>query len=186
MKRTLPVVAAILLLTAAVVSAQAVDRWLHVYVKETGGKAETVRVNLPLSVAEKVLPAIQTDKLRGGKVKLRDVNVKGVDLRVLLEAVRGLGDGEFLTVESDKETVRAAKQGGYLIIKVQEGREGGDKVDVKIPFTVVEALLSGEEDELDILAAVRALNEHGDDVLVTVTDKSSTVRVWVDSRNTME
>jgi hypothetical protein len=82
--------------------------------------------------------------------------------------------------------VRVAKAGGYLLVKVQEGKGKSEKVDIKIPFSVVEALLSGEQDELDVLAAVRALSAHGDTELVTVTDKSETVRIWVDSKNSLE
>jgi len=34
------------------------DRWLHVRVISSDAKGETVRVNVPLELAEKVLPAI--------------------------------------------------------------------------------------------------------------------------------
>lgn len=189
MKRSLPILG-ILLLTAVVASAQAADRWLHVRVEKGGEKAESVRVNLPLTLAEKVLPAIHVDVLRGGKLKVRHITKHDIDLHAILEAVRELEDGEFLTVESDDETVRVAKEQGYLVAKVrQRNQEGNEtqKVDVKVPLAVVEALLSGEEeDELDIAAAVRALNQHGDEALMTVVDKNETVRVWVDSRPTME
>jgi len=38
------------------------DRWLHVRVISTNPKAKTVRVNVPLEMAEKVLPAINKDR----------------------------------------------------------------------------------------------------------------------------
>jgi hypothetical protein len=97
-----------------------------------------------------------------------------------------VGEAEFVTVESADETVRVAKQGGYLVATVDERTGSEDKVNVRIPFAVVEALLSGATDELDLLAAVRALSQHGDAVLVTVQDKNTSVRVWVDSRNVSE
>jgi TusA-related sulfurtransferase len=163
------------------------DRWLHVRVEKTGEEAESVRVNVPLTVAEKILPAIQARELRGGRLKIHHARIHGVDVRALLDAVSSLEDGEFLTVESDsKESVRLAKQGGYLLVKVDERDEKPEKVDIKIPFRVIEALLSGEEDELNLQAAVQALREHGDDVLVTVESPEETVRVWVDSENTAE
>ncbi len=59
-------------------------------------------------------------------------------------------------------------------------------MDIKVPLTVVEALLSAGKDELDVLAAVRALAAHGDTELVTVKDDKNTVRIWVDSHNTSE
>lgn len=50
-------------------------------------------------------------------------------------------------------------------------------------MSIVEALLSGAKDELDLAAAIRALSAHGDSILVTVEDGRNTVRVWVDSKN---
>jgi len=176
----------------------AADRWVHVKVEEGGTQGETVRINLPLSLAEKVLPAIHTEKLCDGKVKVSKVDVHDLDLRAVMEALRTAPDNEFITVESQHENVRVAKAGGNLLIKVQENKEtAGTKaktetktraetVNVTIPIPVVEALLSGAQDELDILAAVRALGAVGDTVLVSVDDQHSKVRIWVDSRNTME
>ena len=176
----------------------AADRWVHVKVEEGGTQGETVRINLPLSLAEKVLPAIHTEKLCDGKVKVGKVDVHDVDLRAIMEALRAAPDNDFITVESRHENVRVAKAGGNLLIKVQENKEtAGTKaktetktraetVNVTIPIPVVEALLSGAQDELDILAAVRALGAVGDTVLVSVDDQHSKVRIWVDSRNTME
>jgi hypothetical protein len=168
---------------------QAGERWLHVRVEQAGAEGEageTVRVNLPLKVAEKILPAIHADKLQQGRVRLPHAHVHGVDLRAVLEAIRELGDGEFLTVQSDDENVRVAKQGGYLLISVDEQKGDAEKVDIKLPFSVVEALLSGEKDELNVLAAIQALSQHEDEVLVTVQSEREMVRVWIDSKSTME
>ena len=177
-------------------AALAVDRWVHIKVEDGGANGEIVRVNVPLALAEKVLPAINTKELRGGKVKCNNAKIEEVDVRAILEAVRTAPDNEFVTVESKRNHVRVAKSAGHLLVKVQEWK-GADKdnpdakgkqetVDVSIPFPVIEALLSGEKDELDVLAAVRALGTIGDTVLVTVNDKDSKVRIWVDSRNTTE
>jgi hypothetical protein len=178
--------------------ALAADRWVHVKVEDGGAQGETVRINLPLSLAEKVLPAIHTDKLCAGKVKVSKGDIHDLDLRAVMEALRTAPDNEFITVESRHDNVRVAKAGGNLLIKVQENKEtAGTKaktetktraetVNVTIPIAVVEALLSGAQDELDILAAVRALGAVGDTVLVSVDDQHSKVRIWVDSRNTME
>jgi hypothetical protein len=178
--------------------ALAADRWVHVKVEEGGTQGETVRINLPLSLAEKVLPAIHTDKLCAGKVKVSKDDIHDLDLRAVMEALRTAPDNEFITVESRHDNVRVAKAGGNLLIKVQENKEtAGTKaktetktraetVNVTIPIPVVDALLSGAQDELDILAAVRALGAVGDTVLVSVDDQHSKVRIWVDSRNTME
>jgi len=166
------------------------DKWLHVHVQDgSGEEAERVKVNVPLSLAEAVIPAINVDKFHGGKVKIEvdgeDHGIQDVDFRKVLQALRDTKDGNFVTVEG-KDNIQVAKQGGYLIAKVREGSGSGTKVDVKVPFQVVEALLSGKDNELNIAAAVRALGEHGDGVLVTVDDQKSKVRIWVDSENESE
>lgn len=175
--------------------AAAADRWVHVKVIEAGEDGERVRINIPLSLAEKVLPTIKADKLRDGKIKIDEHTTDKVDLRAFLEAVRDAQDNEYVRVESSHEDIRVAKSGGFLLIKVQDfdpanrktSQPGEHKhrstVNVKVPFPVVNALLSGEKDELNVLAAIRVLSDYQDVDLVTLGDESSTVRVWVDSRN---
>lgn len=192
MRRVLPGLLSLLLAVTVALAppldgwAASNDRWLHVGVEKAGEEGESVRVNVPLAVAEKVLPAIHTRELEGGKLRIRHAQIHNVHLPALLAAIRTLDDGEFLTVESKDKNVRVAKEGGYLLVKVDERREKAERVDIKIPFSVVEALLSGEEGELNLLAAVQALNAHGDEALITVESDDETVRVWVDSKNTMD
>ena len=73
-----------------------------------------------------------------------------------------------------------------LVIKVRGDRGHPEKVDVKLPLPVVDALLSGPDDELNFVAAVRALKESGDGELVAVTDRSTVVRIWIDGKNGSE
>jgi hypothetical protein len=169
------------------------DRWLHVRVTSTESKNETVRVNVPLEMAEKVLPAINKDRLHNGKVRLDDHDMNGVDLKVLLDAVRSSKDGEYVTVQGSDADVRVAKQNGYMYVHVTEKNthdsekhaKGSDRnrVEVKVPMKVVDALFSAGKDELDVLAALRALSAHGDTELVSVKSDDNTVRVWLDSKN---
>jgi len=185
-------------ITRAQSAAQPTERWLHVSVNSTDADGETVRVNVPLALVEKVLPAISKNKLQSGKIRVNELRLNEVDLRAVFEAVRDTKDGEFVTVQSRKNNVRVAKEAGYLLVKVREMKEARktekpdekpaapfeERVDVRVPMSVVEALLSGAKEELDLVAAVRALSAHGDTILVTVEDRKNTVKVWVDSKNT--
>lgn len=160
------------------------ERWLHVRVDSQAAIGEMVRVNVPLSLAEKILPTIHNDRLQDGKVAFNQANLNGVDLRALLEAVRNTRDGEFVTVQGHDGEVRVAKQAGYLLVQVRENKEMSKKhVEVRAPLTVVDALLSAGNNQLDLVAALRALAAHGDTELVSVKDEKSTVRVWVDSKS---
>jgi hypothetical protein len=160
------------------------DRWLHVRVISSDAKGETVKVNVPLELAEKVLPAINKDRLHGGRVKIDNAHVDDVDLRALVEAIRTTKDGEFVTVQSNECDVRVAKLNNHLIIHVLD-KENSKKsdVEVKVPMKVIDALFSAGKDELDLVAALHALSSQGDTELVSVKDHENTVRVWLDSKN---
>jgi hypothetical protein len=165
-------------------SAATLDRWLHIRVENPDNKGETVRVNVPLELAEKVLPTINHDRLHDGKVKIDCVHANDVDLRALVEAVRTAKDGEYVTVESNDNDIRVAKQAGHLIVHVlDKGRSKRSQVEVKIPMKVVDALFSAGKDELDLVAALHALSTQGDTELVSVKDEENIVRIWLDSKN---
>jgi hypothetical protein len=179
------------------------DQWIHVRVESKDKQGETVRVNVPVEMAEKVLPAIKHDNLQGGKIHIDNAHLDDVDLRAMLDAVRAAKDGEYVTVQSNEGNVRIAKMAGYLYIHVTEknheekagkksdGKEAlakpatakESKVEIKIPMKVVDALFSAGRDELDVVAALRALSSNGDTELVNVKDDENTVRIWIDSKN---
>src|ERR1700730_3695567 len=161
------------------------DRWLHIRVDNPDSKEETVRVNVPLELAEKVLPTINRDRLQSGKVKIDEIDCHGVDLHALLDAVRSSKDGEFVTVQNKDSDVRVAKQDHYFLVHVVDKKHASKKsrVEVKIPMKVVDALFSAGKDELDLVAGLRALSMQGDTDLVSVKDDENTVRIWLDSKN---
>jgi hypothetical protein len=160
------------------------DRWLHVRVGNPGTNEETVRVNVPLELAEKVLPTINKNRLHSGKVRFDDIDCHGVDLRALADAVRSSRDGEFVTVQNKDSDVRVAKHNGTLFVHVfEKNRPKKSQVEIKVPIKVVDALFSADKDELDLVAALHALSYQGDTELVSVRDAENTVRVWLDSKN---
>jgi hypothetical protein len=163
------------------------NRWLHVRVVSTEAKGETVRVNVPLELAERVLPAVNHDRLHDGKVKIDSAHVDDVDLRAVMDAIRTAKDGEYVTVQGTENDVRVAKESNHLIIHVVDrGNSSNAKkcqVEVKVPMKVIDALLSAGKDELDLVAALHALAAQGDTELVSVKDSENTVKIWLDSKN---
>jgi len=146
-----------------------------------------VNVNVPLSLAEKVLPTINNEKLHDGKVLIHRAEMNGVDVRALMDAVRTAPDNEFVTVKDKDSDVRVAKANGNIIVHVIDKKNKEEKVDVTVPLKIVDALFStAKNDELDVEAALHALSDAGDILLVTVQDSGQKVRVWVDSKNTQE
>jgi hypothetical protein len=171
------------------ITAPAAERYLHVRV-EDADKGESVNVNLPLSIAEKILPTINRGELHNGRVSIHNMDVNEIDIRALLDAVRSAEDNEFVTVKQKDQEVRVAKSKGNLVVHVVEKRENakhGQNVDVTVPMKVIDALISTtKNNELDVVAALHALADAGDAVLVTVQDATQHVRIWVDSKSSSE
>lgn len=169
---------------AAPTMAAPAEKYLHVNVEDSA-QGESVKVNVPLAMAEKILPAINNHDLHDGKVSIHNAEMNGVDLRVLLDAVRTAPDNEFVTVKDRDSNVRVAKANGNIIVHVIDTRSKDQTVDVTVPLKIVDALVAtAKNDQLDIAAALEALSDAGDIVLVTVQDSTQKVRVWVDSLNT--
>lgn len=172
---------------APVTLAGTTERYLHVKVDDAKN-GESVNVNVPLSMAEKILPSVNQHELHDGKITIHKADFNGVDVKSILDAVRTAPDNEFVTVKGKDEDVHVAKQNGNLVIHVRDNKgENEEKVDVTVPMKVVDALFStAKDDELDIAAALRALSDAGDILIVTVQDASEHVRVWVDSKGSQD
>ena len=171
---------------ATAVLAAPAERYLHIKVDDPS-KGESVNVNVPLSMAEKILPTVNKGSLHNGHVTIGKADLNDVDVRTILDALRTAQDNEFVTVKEKDQEVHVAKSNGNLIVHVRESGKDGQKVDVTVPMKVVDALLStAKENELDVAAALRALSDAGDALLVTVQDATQHVRIWVDSRNTQD
>jgi hypothetical protein len=152
--------------------------WLHVRVDEGGGAK--VAVNVPFSLITVALPMIDIDEhIHDNHIELNDHEISYEEMRALWQEVRQGPDMEFVTVEDDEESVRVWKEAGYLYVRVRDRHN--ERVDVKAPLEVVDALLSGDGNRFDVEGAMAALADQGEGELVTVQGDDETVRVWIDS-----
>ena len=157
--------------------------WLHVRVDE-GHRQSKVSVNLPISVVEAALQAAPEKVLAEGRIHLGNHGASDLsvaDLRRAWSELKSSGDAEFATVEDDEQTVRVARSGNVVLVHVDKPN-GKDSVRVEVPVEVVDALLSGPGEELNIRAAFAQLQKKRGDI-VRVRDESSTVRIWIDGGN---
>ena len=156
--------------------------WLHVQITGDDNGAENVNVNVPLSVAEPILALVPHRILSDGQLSLagRDLPINVSAMRDLWRALMDVGDTEFVTVEGGDETVRVARAGDRIEVQVEErSDDGSETVDVKLPVLVVDALLSGDAETLNVRAAVERLGELRGD-LVRVSEDERQIRVWID------
>jgi ribonuclease HI len=188
LRKRLPLLAALaaLFISATLLFAvTTTTRYLHVRVSNPTTK-ELVRVNVPLMLAEKIIPAINHGQLRDGKIQCGDFTANSVNIRAILDALKTAPEGEFVSVQQIGNDVHVAKEHGQMVVHVMD-KQGGENVDVTVPWEVAQALITDtREDQLNVEAAIKALENIGDTTLVRVTGKDENVRVWVDSRNSDE
>ncbi len=181
MKRFATVAAVSLLLLAGTSPAAAQARpWIHVQVEEAQGAK--VHVNLPLSLVEVALraapePIFDQDNIRLGR---NGRHLKVSEMRRLWEELKAAGETEFVSVrdEAAGETVTVSRTADLVHVRV-EGAKKNEKVMVDVPVALVDALLAGEGDALDLRGAVSELSKRRGDI-VRVQDDEDTVRIWID------
>ena len=176
----------VVLFAGSVLAANASQRYLHVRVS-SANKNEQVRINVPLELAEKLIPAINSGDLREGKIHVGHLSANSVNLKMILDALKTAPEGEFVTVQDNDNDVRVAKEHGQLVVHVIDKGKDKENVDVTIPWSVAMALSSDTDgDQINVEAAIKALEGAGDVTLVAVSSRDETVRVWIDSNSTAE
>ncbi len=171
------------------------EAWLHVRVGTPNGGGRQLQMDMPLQVAEKILPLLLVAKLHDGRIRQPGFVEKSdlrsppgaahlaerLDLRSALTAVSGVADNVFLVVPNTGGHVRVAKAGDVMLAKIDDQRGGAMQLDVRLPLAAVHALTSGAPDALAIATAVRVLNARGPEELVTGKSHSEPVHVWIDA-----
>lgn len=148
------------------------ERWLHVRVQD--GSDANIAVNLPLSAVGAAADIVPEDVRR---MKIEGADVEVADLRAMWSELRLHPNEELVKVDEPDQQVIVSLFDGYLRVRAT----GRDNVEVRIPAEVVDALFSGEGDELAIGRALEMLAESGEQELVTVQGDDENVRIWVDS-----
>jgi hypothetical protein len=168
-----------LLIALTVATAQASDLWFHVTIHEASEDAN-VTVNLPLAFIEKALALIPAEATESGNIMIGDEQFDAQKLRELWQSVQGAQDMNFVTIASKDENLVVSKKGNYLTIKGTANSAEGANIDVRMPSSVVNALLDTQDNSLNLAAALQALAAEGEGELATVTGDDAHVRVWID------
>jgi len=177
-------VGAVMLLTLAGTAQAQSDGWIHIRVNENDGA--NVNVNPPMSLisvamelAQEHVGDLQHDGDFDGHIRLgrrHDMDVE--DLRRMWNELREAGDADYVQVEDDDETVSIYRRGDTVHIEVDE--DGDQKVRMQVPFSVVDTLLEGEGNELNLVGALREMASANNGEIMQVNDGETTVRIWID------
>ena len=162
-------------------AAQEGSPWIHIQVIEDGDDGTKVNVNLPLSLIEIALDAVSDEIFDNNRLHFNHSGVGVDDLRNMWQELRDSGDAEYVTVEDDGQTVRIFREGETVFVHVDD-EDGNDKVRIEVPFSIVDTLLEGDGNRLNLGGAIRemAATMRGD--IISVQDDDTTVRIWIDER----
>jgi hypothetical protein len=153
--------------------------WIHIEVLEDGEEGAKVNVNLPISLASAALKMVEDEEFLGEHFQFNGKHLTLDELRTLWKEVREAGDAEFVTVQEDDETVKVYRQGDMVFVEATD-ENNEERVRIQLPVPVVDALLGGKGDELDLEAAVEHLMTMTAGEIVRVEDGKDLVRIWID------
>ena len=163
---------------------QDTEPWIHVEV--TGDRGTNMNLNLPLAAVTAMLALAPETLVQDGQLQLGSNEVPVAAIRTMWQELRGAGDVEFVTIQHEGQDVRIAREGDLILVNISDSDGSGsddESVRVEIPVPVVDALLSGDGDTLNIRAAVDELSTLRGE-LVRVIEPDNNIRVWIDERPT--
>ena len=181
--------ALLLVVTTLVASAETIGRpatqqesepWIHVAV--TGDSDSNMNLNLPLAAVTAMLALAPETIVQDGQLQLGgSTELPVAEIRDMWRELRGAGDVEFVTIQHEGQDVRIAREGDTILVNVSDsdGDADDEGVRVEIPVSVVDALLAGDGDSLNIRAAVDELSTLRGE-LVRVIESDNNIRVWID------
>ena len=176
LSRNISIVLLVLFLASSLAWAQ--NSTLHIRVQE--GELERLSLNLPVSVISAVLPLVE-DKVRhltGENIEMGGQDFGIAELREIWNALKADGSYELANIQTGEENIRILLDENSLFIDTDEASK--EQIHVRIPVQVVDALLSGTGDELNLSEALETLASIGESDLIEVQASDAHVRVWID------
>ena len=183
--------ALLLVMTTLVASAATIGRpatqqesepWIHVEV--SGDSGANMNINLPLAAVTAILALAPETIVQDGQLQLGGSHeVPVAAIRDMWRELRDVGDAEFVTMQHEGQDVRIAREGDTILVTVSDSGDEPEEVRIEIPVPVVDALLSGEGETLNIRAAIEELSMLRGE-LVRVIESDNNIRIWIDERPT--
>jgi len=162
---------------------QTSEPWIHVEIDRDGD--DHINLNLPLAAIEAAIALAPSSIVENGQLQLgQEHKVPVAAIRGMWEELRSVGDAEFATIQHEGNDVRIAREGDTILVRVsEEGDDDDADVRVEIPVPVVDALLSGEGDMLNVRAAIQELSTMRGE-MVRVIEANNNIRIWIDETPT--
>ncbi len=165
--------------TVSVIAAETVP-WIHVRVEEAGDGAETVLVNLPLSVLDAIESDLDDHLPHGGKVEIADCELTAAEYRELVKALEQSPRGREIVGRTGERSIVARREGEDVVL-VGTNLRDDERATVRMPWPVARALAGrARGTDLDVPGALRALAAVPHREILVTDDDGTRVRIWVD------
>jgi hypothetical protein len=179
-------IALVALMTVALPVAALAANWIHVEVTEDGGET-VVKAQFPVSMVEVALGIAEDEIAESGALRLDDAEITIEELRTMWVELREAGDAEFVNIqEKGGEKVSIYRKGDFVYVDVEDNSgyrdDGGEKVNIKVPVSVIDKLFEGDGEELNLRAALEELERSAHGQVISVTDGDTQVKVWIDDQ----
>jgi len=145
-----------------------------------GRDGEHVNLRLPLAVVQIGLDMVESEVLPGGRIHLGHGDVQVSDIRKMWLALRAAGDTDLVEAEAKDGRVTVSQKDGRVLVRVTEKASAEPKIDIDVPASAVDALLSGDGESLNLKAALLELEAGRKGDFVRVQDGDSHVRIWIE------
>ena len=150
------------------------ELWIHV--KASGARAR-MDLNMPLVLVETALAMAPDAVVDQGQLQLGDRYELPIStIRALWLELRGAADAD-VTLPHGSWQVRITRSDDTILVSVLNER-ASEAVRAEVPASVVDALLSGDGDLLNIRAALEELSTLDGEV-VRVVEPDSNIRIWI-------
>ena len=173
----------IALMAVALPLAALASNWIHVEVTEDGGET-MVKAQFPVSMVEVALGIAEDEIAESGALRLDDADITVEELRAMWIELREAGDAEFVNIkETSGEHVSVYRKGDFVHVDVEDRSSYSDreeKVNIKVPVSVIDKLFEGEGEELNLRAALAELERAAHGQVISVMDGDTEVKVWID------
>lgn len=180
MKRHLIATLFAALLTPTLASAS--DVWVHLHVRDHHGNGK-LTMDVPAGVVRLLAALLPDQASASASIDLNGHRFDVPRLRRTWYAAQRQPEGRMFTIADRDDTVEIGHRAGSLVVTARSDRRWNrddERVEIRIPGRVINALLSGSGDRMNLAAGIQALASTGSGELIAVTSDREIVRIWVD------
>jgi len=153
--------------------------WLHIHINDSGSDPDHVRVNVPVSLLDAVLPEVEKQTRHESKFDVGNCEMTVAEYRSAIRTLSSSPRRE-VKIERSHGTIVMRRDGPDMRLEQTPKKGNRSRTSVRLPWLVATALAKGTGEQLDVSGAVRALAEAGEGEIAVDDEDGTRVRVWID------